>query len=78
MSEQLRNDEDKSGLLERALRRLEWERSQEAAKQAAEDVQEKERNEMVGRYMFKPVMTPPGSSVLVFTNTHRAPRRFPL
>eukprot|EP00227_Mantoniella_beaufortii_P014655 CAMPEP_0197580024 /NCGR_PEP_ID=MMETSP1326-20131121/3912_1 /TAXON_ID=1155430 /ORGANISM="Genus nov. species nov., Strain RCC2288" /LENGTH=321 /DNA_ID=CAMNT_0043143659 /DNA_START=188 /DNA_END=1149 /DNA_ORIENTATION=+ len=42
----LRKDEDKSALLERALQRLEWERSQEAAKQAAEDLAEGERNAM--------------------------------
>ena len=39
----LRKDEDKSGLLERALQRLEWERSQDAAKAKADDEAEKER-----------------------------------
>ena len=42
----LRKDEDKSGLLERALQRLEWERSQDAAKAKADDEAEKEREAM--------------------------------
>jgi splicing factor 3A subunit 1 len=39
----LRKDEDKSAVLERALQRLEWERSQDLAKKAADDEAEKER-----------------------------------
>ena len=39
----LAKDEDKSGLLERALQRLEWERTQDAAKQKEEDEKEAER-----------------------------------
>lgn len=46
LSEGLKKDEDKSGLLERALQRLEWERSQEAAKKEAEDEAEAERTAM--------------------------------
>lgn len=44
--ERLKKDEDKSGLLERALQRLEWERSQEAAKKEAQDEVEAERTAM--------------------------------
>ena len=39
----LQKDEDKSAVLERALQRLEWERSQDLAKKAADDEAEKER-----------------------------------
>lgn len=39
----LRKDEDKSAVLERALQRLEWERSQDLARKAADDEAEKER-----------------------------------
>ena len=46
VAEQLSKDEDKSALLERALQRLEWERSRDAAKAAADDEIEKEREAM--------------------------------
>ena len=46
LSEQLKKDEDKSALLERALQRLEWDRTQEAAKKQEDDELEREREAM--------------------------------
>ena len=46
LAEQLKKDEDKSALLERALQRLEWDRTQEAAKKQEDDELERERDAM--------------------------------
>ncbi|KAK3237352.1 hypothetical protein CYMTET_52569 [Cymbomonas tetramitiformis] len=45
-TDRIRNPESKPQLLDRCLRRLEWERTQERAKQEAEDRAEKERDQM--------------------------------